>query len=59
VAELRFAVPPARRIAIYEDLISRLEASLREGRRRDEDIEAYIANLRGLLKEAQQQAATD
>ena len=31
VRELRFAVPPARRIPIYEDLIGRLEASLREG----------------------------
>jgi hypothetical protein len=53
VAELRFAVPPARRIAIYEDLIGRLEANLREDKGGDEDIKAYIANLRGLLGEAQ------
>jgi len=57
VRELRFAVPPARRIPIYEDLIGRLEAS--RGHRRRRSRQAYIAFLRGLLVEAQQQAARD
>ncbi len=59
VRELRFAVPPARRIPIYEDLIGRLAASLREGTDGGEAARAYIAFLRGLLVEAQQQAAGD
>lgn len=58
VGELRFAVPPARRIAIYEELIGRLEASLREGRGRNGHIKAHIAYLEGLLRETQQQTAT-
>ena len=57
--ELRFAVPPARRIPIYEDLIGRLAASLREGTDGCEAARAYIGFLRGLLVEAQQQAAGD
>jgi hypothetical protein len=56
VSELRSAVPPARRIAIYEDLIGRLAARSRKGRALDNASEAYIAFLRGLLVEAQQQA---
>jgi hypothetical protein len=58
VSELRFAVPPARRVAIYEDLISRLEASVRDQKGGDDDSEAYTAFLRGLLVEAKKQDAT-
>jgi hypothetical protein len=42
VAELRFAVPAARRIGIYEDLIGRVEATLRENKGHA-GAEAYIA----------------
>lgn len=58
VAELRFAVPPGRRIAIYDELIGDLESRLREaGERHDDYIRERLACLRGLRSEAQQQAA--
>jgi hypothetical protein len=58
VAELRFAVPAAQRIAIYDDLIGGLEDRLREDRERhDHYIREQLAYLQGLRSEAQQQAA--
>jgi hypothetical protein len=58
VTELRFAVPAAERIAIYDDLIGDLEDRLREARERhDSWIREHLAYLQGLRSEAQQQAA--
>jgi hypothetical protein len=58
VAELRFAVPPGRRIAIYDELTADLESRLREGRERHDNwIRERLAGLRDLRGEAQQQAA--
>jgi hypothetical protein len=58
VAELRFAVPAGRRIAIYDELIGDLESRLRgASKRHDDHIGERLACLRGLRSEAQQQAA--
>jgi hypothetical protein len=58
VTELRFAVPAAERITIYDDLISDLEDRPREARERhDKWIREHHACLQGLRSEAQQQAA--
>jgi hypothetical protein len=58
VAELRFAVPAGQRTAIYDDLIGDLESRLPEARgRHGDDLREYLAYLRGLRSEAQQQAA--
>jgi len=55
--ELRFAVPAAQRIAIYDGLIGDLESRLPEARgRHSDDIREHLAYLRGLRSEAQQQA---
>lgn len=57
VAELRFAVPASRRIAIYDELTGNLESRLREGiERHDNWIRERLAWLRDLRNEAQQQA---
>ena len=57
VAELRFAVPPARRIAIYDELTGDLERRLREAaERHDSWIRERLACLRDLRSEAEQQA---
>ena len=59
VAELRFAVPAAQRIAIYDGRIGDLERRLREVRgRHGDNVREYLAYLRGLRSEAQQQAVT-
>jgi hypothetical protein len=47
-----------KRIGTYEDLIGCVEATLREDKGHA-GAKASIAHLRGLLVEAQQQAATD
>jgi hypothetical protein len=56
VSELRFVVSPAKRVAIYADLISRLESNVRD---KNADGSAdYDAFLRHLLQEARQQATS-
>jgi hypothetical protein len=49
VAELRFAVPPSRRIAIYDRLTSDLEDRLRQDRERHD---GYIRKYPGLFQDS-------
>jgi len=58
VAELRFAVPASRRIAIYDELIGNLESQLREATERHGNyIRERLTYLGDLRSEAQQATA--